>query len=185
MSEVGPLLCLAPVGGPAGGGAHRAPDRARSDRDLNRINPLAFAAAHGRRGKDDRRVPPRGAARAVRDVLERPLPGVRRRARLQRHPEVRGSGRVQLLALRCRIRADPRRDGRGDLHGQPARSPDRRPRPEQAAAIRILSAGVLEFRRRPARRFRRGGSTAIILEHDRARSWREGVLVRSSFQRSS
>ena len=64
-------------------------------------------------------------------------------------------------------RADARRDGRGDLHGQPARAPDRRPHPHELPLARIFAADLLGLRHRPARGLRgagRASSCSIDIE---------------------
>ena len=64
--------------------------------------------------------------------MERAVPGLRRRARRQRHAEERRPRGIHLRAVRRRLRADPRRDGRGDVHRQPPRPPHRGARSRRA-----------------------------------------------------
>ena len=108
-----------------------------------------------RRGDGDRALPARRAARPLRDVLERALPGLRRRARRKCHAEIGRPRRVQLRALRRRLRADPRRDGRGHLHGEPAGAQDCGPRSEHAVDAGVYAPDLLGLRRRPAGQLRR------------------------------
>ena len=82
--------------------------------------------ARPRRGAHHRRLPARLAARHFRIVVERALPGLRRRARCGRDAQDHQSRRIRLRAVRRRLQADARRNGRGDFHGEPARAPHRR-----------------------------------------------------------
>src|SRR4030081_429186 len=76
-----------------------APDHA-----LNKINALDLAA---KEGIDEERViaaPECGAARNLRDVVERDVPELCRGPRRQYEPENPGSGAIQLRLLRCGLR---------------------------------------------------------------------------------
>ena len=121
------------------------------DRQLCRINVLAFAAKHGlQRRKGHRRLPARLAARPVRAELERAVPGLRRRARLKPAAQVGAQGGLRLRAVLEGLRADARRDGRGRLHGEPARAADRGARSAHAAGAGILPPDLLGHRHRSA-----------------------------------
>jgi hypothetical protein len=97
------------------------------ERELARINVLAFAAA---RGLDEERVI-ETFLHAVRlglfelswDVLCPMCGGVLDVTTTLRRPQ----HAVRLRAVRKVLRALARRDGRGGVHGQPARAQDRRP----------------------------------------------------------
>ena len=113
-----------------------APDHQLVPHQSRSPSPPSTASTRRRR----RRLPACRADRHLRHLLERALPGLRRRARLQRHAEDRPEGRIYLRALRRRLRADARRDGRGDLHGQPAGAQDRGAQSRRAAARPNISA---------------------------------------------
>ena len=122
------------------------------------------------------RVPARRASRPVRIVVERALPRLRRRARCGHHAQDGEPRRIRLRTMRLRLQADARRDGRGDLHGESARAPDRRPRSRDAAGSRILSPDFLQFGRRSAGEF---GPEPRRIHHryDRAATRREGGAI--------
>ena len=121
------------------------------DRHLCRINVLKFAADRGLdEEKVDQRFPACLPARTVRAELERALPRLRRRARLEPAAQVRAQGGLRLRALLARLRADAGRDGRGCLHCQPARAPDRGARSPFAAGLGILPPDFLGLGHRPA-----------------------------------
>ena len=84
-----------------------------------------------RRGARDRRVSACRSARDFRAVVERAVPGLRRRARRERDAEERQPGRSTTARCVRPARAEPRRDGRGDLHGQPAGAQDRGARSDE------------------------------------------------------
>ena len=127
--------------------------------------------ARARRGKGHQRLPARRAARPVRVELERAVPGLRRRARRQPAPQIGAQGGLRLRAVLEGLRADPRRDGRGRLHREPARAADRGARSAHAAGVGILPPDLLGLGHRPA-----GDRTAN-------RSGRDHASIRSSSAR--
>ncbi len=94
MSEASALWdLLRQTADPAAAEALKSAVASAPDRALNRINPLAFAAEQrSRRGGDDRGARPCRAARPVRHVVERALPGLRRRPGDRRGAEDRSTG---------------------------------------------------------------------------------------------
>src|SRR6266853_945527 len=116
-----------------------APDPA-----LNRVNVLDFAA---KRGLDQERVIASflHAARVCLFDLSWNvrLSRLRRRARRQYFAQDRARRRVHLPTVRGWIRAHARRDGRSIVHGEPARSPDRRARSAQLADVGISATDFL------------------------------------------
>src|SRR5437762_3551521 len=98
-----------------------------SDRELCRVNVIDFAA---RRRLDEERVIAaflHAARLGIFELfLERALPGLRGRPRHQHNAEIGQARGLYLRSLRRRLRAEPRRDGRGDVYAQPPGPPDRR-----------------------------------------------------------
>ena len=85
-------------------GAIEAAVRDAPDRELCRINPLAFAAKHrSRRGARHRRVPARRPARPIRIVVERAVPRLRRRAGRGHDAQERKPPRIRLRVMRQRV----------------------------------------------------------------------------------
>ena len=106
--------------------------------------------ARPRRGAHHCSLSARFAARHFRIIVERALPGLRRRARGGHDAQDHQSRRIRLRAVRRRLRADARRNGRGHFHGEPARAPHRRAQSRHAARSRILPPDFLELGRRSA-----------------------------------
>jgi hypothetical protein len=86
--------------------------------------------------------------------VERAVPGLWRRAGYERDAEKRQQGGVPLRFMRGWLPPDARRNGRSDVHGQPAGAQDRRARPPRAAVCGVLSPDLLGFRHRCSGRFR-------------------------------
>ena len=124
--------------------ANRSPrssslSREAPDRALCRINALAFAGpTWSRRGARHRRLPACGAARDLRPVVERAVPGLRRRARRQHDAEERAQ-RANTSA-RCAPPATSRRSTRW------SRSPSRSARASAGSPRTIPDAlPLLEY----------------------------------------
>ena len=142
--------------------------REAPDRDLCRINALDFAdQARPRRRAHHRRLPACGPARPVRAVVERAVSRAAAACSTSSTTLKIGQSRgIRLRAVRCRLRADARRNGGGHLHRQPARAPHRGPQSGYASGSRILPPDLLELGRRPAGNFGRQPRRV----HDRVRS---------------
>ena len=123
------------------------------DRRLCRINALDFAARAGLdEERVDRRLPACRPARSVRAVLERPLPGLRRRAR-RRHLAQDGASTTNYACALCAAGYEPTLDEMVEVTFtvSPPSAPHRRPRSGHAAAGRVLPPDLLELRHRSAR----------------------------------
>lgn len=127
-----------------------------ADRALNRVNVLDFARLHDLDEEKAIGAFLHASRLGIFDLFVEPaLPRLRRRARGQRDAQDGAPDRIPLRALRGRVQADARRDGRSELHGQPARAADRRARSAFAFRVdsRSRSSGV------PASTSRKSGST--------------------------
>ena len=117
----------APIGGRRLRRRHRAAGREAPDHQLSRINVLDFARRHG---LDEERTIAAflHAARIglFEHVVERAVPGLRRRARRQRHAEERAR-RANTIAPCAPPAYEPTLDEMVEvtLHRQPAHAPDR------------------------------------------------------------
>ena len=144
------------------------------DRALNRINPLAYAKAHG---LDEEQTiagfVARGATRAVRHVVEYVVPVMRRRDRDGRGAQGPQSHPLLLLVLHRRLRAYARQAGRGHVHGQSSNSPHRRARSGFASLCGIHAPDLLELEQRVPGRCRKRCPEGDA-RHDGTRSRREG-----------
>ena len=80
---------------------------------------------------------------------------------------------LRMCAVRQVVRAVARRNGRGGIHGESARTQDRRSRPAYAFVLGLLSASPLEFRRRPVGRWSAAADRGVHAR--RARACRSGA----------
>ena len=117
------------------------------DHKLVRINALAFAAQHG---LDEERVIAaflHAAKIGIFDLSWNVLcPGCGGVLDSGSNAEDGAQRGLFLLAVRHRLRADARRDGGGDLHGQPARAPDCRAQSGTSCCRWNISASSISAR---------------------------------------
>ena len=144
------------------------------DRALNRINPLAYAKAHGLDEEQTIGAFVHAARLGLFDMSWNMLcpscGGV-----IETGAALKTLNHIPLLllVLHRRLRAHARQAGRGDVHGQSSNSPHRRARSGFASLRRIHAPDLLELEQRVPGRCRKRGPKGHA-RHDGARRGRKG-----------